>query len=516
MPMKTNRDIEDHQIQINDYEHLKTVSKAEASQLNRNEAVTRPGFGARVVGLAGEGWETSICWAPVANHGDGTKVVAEVLGPDHKLGEKTEGGSSGHAWTLNQATGREANKGGYVRGHLLNNHLGGPSNDPRNLVAIPQSANSKMETHVENRLKSLVHTHKAWVFFKAEVSFDEWQKEGRQKPLPYANQLKFTWQQLKSVEGKPQLLEGTYEERTLNLPNPATLVGNSKKPLTKVDNNDLKKLPLLDEAARADVRWNDIVLDNWDDVKSRKLALDAAEKGFGAEVLRHLCTAPDEEEYAAREELEKEVEALKKKLSGDERESSPSKLASTAAGKVRELRKKRFKEIHKGLKPLLIPQEPSTATSSSSPSTSSSSPSTSSKDRKDRKAQLRNALSADRTLRLIIEQNQLLARQLEAQQKEIEGLKKQLEEKSAGGDGDQAASSSGDGGIGGKRKRGEGNASTSADQGSSSNPAKKSKKEKKKGKEKEKQKKKKKKKKHEKDPQLGDPADRDAHPRGAE
>jgi hypothetical protein len=119
-------------------------------------------------------WKTRITFGPTF-HGDGTSMVADPLGPDHKIGEEPVNSTSGGGKTiwsartaeLTLATGNK--KATYVAGHLLNHHLGGPGNDARNLAPIPAEANDKHESEVESPIKRLVNVDRRWVYYSVVV-----------------------------------------------------------------------------------------------------------------------------------------------------------------------------------------------------------------------------------------------------------------------------------------------------------------------------------------------------------
>jgi len=83
----------------------------------------------------------------------GKRMVADPVGPD-MLGQGSEPSDSGNStiWPIVniQRNGTRL----YVRGHLLNHHIGGPGNDPRNLTPITYRANGDHQRTVESHIKT--------------------------------------------------------------------------------------------------------------------------------------------------------------------------------------------------------------------------------------------------------------------------------------------------------------------------------------------------------------------------
>src|SRR5262249_20899556 len=59
----------------------------------------------------------------------------------------------------------------YIRGHLLNNHLGGPGDTWRNLTPLSRSANSSMSASFEERVKTRVLTDKRPGHFRVTANY---------------------------------------------------------------------------------------------------------------------------------------------------------------------------------------------------------------------------------------------------------------------------------------------------------------------------------------------------------
>lgn len=109
---------------------------------------------------------TKVTWSKAESSVFGTKMVANPLGPDHKLGT-TPAKSGGHITARKALTEISSDK--YIAGHLLNEQLGGPGNDVRNLAPIPDYANKIHEKKVENEIKYLVNIEHLWIWYQVEA-----------------------------------------------------------------------------------------------------------------------------------------------------------------------------------------------------------------------------------------------------------------------------------------------------------------------------------------------------------
>ena len=89
----------------------------------------------------------------------GVKMVAKPLGPDHPLGTDPKG--------QDDLMGLLP-PGEYIRGHLLNQQLGGPG-EVNNLFPITRSANATHEAQMEKWIKKWVNEDRYWVSYSVEV-----------------------------------------------------------------------------------------------------------------------------------------------------------------------------------------------------------------------------------------------------------------------------------------------------------------------------------------------------------
>ncbi len=133
--------------------------------------------------------KTRIKWENVHGvTGEGTKVTALILGPDHPLGSTPTDKTKVQSKTLTQAT-----KQPYIAGHLLNDHLGGPGNEPRNITALPKDVNTEQSDKIEEKVKQKVNADHEIVFYQVEVTYAQDSKPVNGKQHHYAKELKSTF-----------------------------------------------------------------------------------------------------------------------------------------------------------------------------------------------------------------------------------------------------------------------------------------------------------------------------------
>lgn len=245
----------------------------------------RLGVGAELTGPPGRNWRTKIKWSPVdADTEDGTGVEAKVLGPDHPMGDTPDSANTAvcpRKHKLEETTGDKT----YIKGHLLNEHLGGPGNDSRNLTAIPYSTNNPaMSGKIEEPLKKLVNEQHAWVYYKLTVAHDG---AGGTR---HATQIAAEWHQLQpDGAGDPEMVPGTQASCVLDIPTPEAYAkrgklamdystattspdGGFKKKMGAVYNNPVPTLASA-ATAKAKLAWNTIVLRDWKYVTSLQQSL---------------------------------------------------------------------------------------------------------------------------------------------------------------------------------------------------------------------------------------------------
>jgi len=118
-----------------------------------------------------DGHETNVNWKTRDLGGDtvGVEMEAFPLGPDHKQGTPPKSSAQNTLMSkLPTFVGYQAQHK-YIRGHLLNDNVGGPGID-KNLFPITANANKEHESVIESKVKSWVNGDKQWVHYKVAVS----------------------------------------------------------------------------------------------------------------------------------------------------------------------------------------------------------------------------------------------------------------------------------------------------------------------------------------------------------
>ncbi|MEH2124217.1 eCIS core domain-containing protein [Nostoc sp.] len=99
----------------------------------------------------------------------GKKMEATKLGPNHPQGSPPLGGALNLLMKKLQTNPRSGNHEKYIKGHLLNDNLGGPGS-AQNLYPITADANSKHVRQVESIVKNWVNIQGYWAYYKVEVA----------------------------------------------------------------------------------------------------------------------------------------------------------------------------------------------------------------------------------------------------------------------------------------------------------------------------------------------------------
>lgn len=118
-------------------------------------------------GLAGRQTEIEYRHGTLANYPVGMGMSAE-LGPDHPRGS----GPKGLDGLMDLLTTTPTSLPGdrrFIRGHLLNDWVGGPGDD-FNLFPITHQANMAHEQNIEQRVKEWVNVQRYWVEYNVEVT----------------------------------------------------------------------------------------------------------------------------------------------------------------------------------------------------------------------------------------------------------------------------------------------------------------------------------------------------------
>ncbi|MDC6169778.1 hypothetical protein PO768_20355 [Paucibacter sp. XJ19-41] len=122
---------------------------------------------------------------------------------------------------------------------MLNNNLGGPGDDARNLTAIPATANTTQSARIEEQVKNHVNTELQFLHYKVDVDYA--QSSGSPK-LWYASKLTSAW----TAVDKDGADAGATRTATISIPSPEGLKGGSE-----VDYGDNKKSIDSGAAAKA-------------------------------------------------------------------------------------------------------------------------------------------------------------------------------------------------------------------------------------------------------------------------
>ncbi|MBX9637755.1 MAG: hypothetical protein K2Q45_09435 [Nitrosomonas sp.] len=121
-----------------------------------------------------DNWQTNVSWATSKIQGDGTgttvgiKMVANPLGPDHLQGGPPKSGAQKGLMRQLPTDPKLPTDQKYIRGHLLNDNVGGPGED-FNLFPITGEANHQHERFIESTVKSWVNDQKQWVKYTVEA-----------------------------------------------------------------------------------------------------------------------------------------------------------------------------------------------------------------------------------------------------------------------------------------------------------------------------------------------------------
>lgn len=116
-----------------------------------------------------EGKQTDVEWTEGTLYGDtvGLKMEA-TLGPEHLQGGPPKNGVQNNIMSLIPTQTNLSNGLKYIRGHLLNDNVGGPG-EAYNLFPITGKANKEHEMNIEHVVKEWVNVRKQWVKYTVEV-----------------------------------------------------------------------------------------------------------------------------------------------------------------------------------------------------------------------------------------------------------------------------------------------------------------------------------------------------------
>jgi hypothetical protein len=346
--------------------------KKHSSAENRRKELAKPLVrqGVDATLKSGQTWRTEIQFDPVhAASEDGAGVECTVLGPDHPCGSKPDSSN------IRVCPNRHAldSFGDYRKGHLLNETLGGPGTDTRNLTAIPAKTNAAMSTGMEDTLKALVNEQRAWIYYRAKVTHAQSSNTAKW----YAKKISCQWWELKADgTGQPVQVPSTKGTAVFDIPDPVEYQSDKKGAAgfgvtiaNKTGAADKKD----DATAEAAVAWNSIVLRNWDYVKKLKDALGVAEpmvaelkqttetsaaEKVGAELVDAIATPPSPAEEGGFTWLETHLKALEA-----DKSLAPDKDLRARLHEYATERKKRIAGVLTVTEGLLKTHVPTSATS---------------------------------------------------------------------------------------------------------------------------------------------------------
>lgn len=116
-----------------------------------------------------EGHQTRVDWKTSTILGDTVGVhMKAIIGPEHQQGGSPEHGVQQNIMNRLPTSPFLNAPNKYVRGHLLNDNVGGPGKD-FNLFPITADANGKHERNIESHVKQWVNVDKRWVDYEVIV-----------------------------------------------------------------------------------------------------------------------------------------------------------------------------------------------------------------------------------------------------------------------------------------------------------------------------------------------------------
>lgn len=138
----------------------RTISRVAHSQLLQLEDWSRGELGGR---------RSKVDWTTGSINGTtvGIKMNA-YLGPEHKQGGPPKTNAQKDLMNNLPTTPTLTNPYKYIKGHLLNDNVGGPGED-FNLFPITAEANKKHELNIEHDVKDWVNNKKHWVRYSVDV-----------------------------------------------------------------------------------------------------------------------------------------------------------------------------------------------------------------------------------------------------------------------------------------------------------------------------------------------------------
>ncbi len=118
-----------------------------------------------------DGKQSDVDWWTQTLGGEqvGIEMKATILGPDHPQGTPPKSGVQKKLMDKLPTDPSLANENKYIRGHLLNDNLGGMG-EAYNMFPITANANKAHEKVIESKVKDWVNNDKQWVYYHVKVN----------------------------------------------------------------------------------------------------------------------------------------------------------------------------------------------------------------------------------------------------------------------------------------------------------------------------------------------------------
>src|SRR5690606_37839161 len=157
-------------VPVNDDAGLEKEADVMGSKAQQSQTIQRQPWSLEDL----DGKSTDVEWTTTNLKGStvGVKMVANPLGPEHLQGGPPKSSSLKKVMSKLPTNPRLPNNQKYIRGHLLNDNVGGPGED-YNLFPITANANKEHENKIESVVKQWVNNEKQWVKYEVDVSYDK-------------------------------------------------------------------------------------------------------------------------------------------------------------------------------------------------------------------------------------------------------------------------------------------------------------------------------------------------------
>ena len=169
----------------------------------------------------------------------GTSMVVDWLGADHPAGSKPESGAQKNLMSLLVTDPSEKSPNKFIRGHLLNEHLGGRGNE-ENMFPITGNANSQHLHSTESTVKKwismpAVAKKERWIYYEVKVNgISSRLNGGIGSPLNFVNCTFSCRGVLKDGDGK------VYQDFSTSIPSQYEVKGEATRSDQVVDGKKVK------------------------------------------------------------------------------------------------------------------------------------------------------------------------------------------------------------------------------------------------------------------------------------